>query len=228
VRPGGVARTTGRWLLRLVALAIAAVALGTLMPRPLFSSARSGGAGTARILVLSSPIHTDIAVPVERVTAGDFNFLRDAGLPLDNQNARWALFGWGGRAFYVATPAMTDIRLGPLLKSFTLDSSVMHVEIVGAVNESLPGIASFTVSEDGLQRMLAFIRSSFAEHGGAPVRLDGTGYTPNDTFFEAIGSFNAFAGCNTWTAGALRRAGLRTGWWNPLPQTLAFSMDLYN
>jgi uncharacterized protein (TIGR02117 family) len=221
-------RTAARWLLRLVVLAIAALALGTFVPRPLFDAARGTDLGTTRILLLSSQIHTDIAVPIESVTAGGFEFLRDAGLPLDNPNARWVLFGWGGKSFYVATPQLTDIRLGPLLKSFTLDSAVMHVEIVGAVDESLPGITAHTVSQHGFQDMLAFIRSSFAEKDGVPVRLAGTGYTPNDTFFEAVGSFNAFVGCNTWTARALRQAGLRTGWWNPLPQTLAWSLALYN
>jgi uncharacterized protein (TIGR02117 family) len=221
-------RTAGRWLLRLAVLAIAALALGTFVPRPLFDAARGSDTGTTRILLLSSQIHTDIAVPIEAVTAGGFEFLRDAGLPLDNPNARWVLFGWGGKAFYVATPDLTDIRIGPLLKSFTLDSSVMHVEIVGAVDESLPGISSVSVSGPGLQDMLAFIRSSFAEMDGTPTRLAGTGYTRNDTFFEAVGSFNAVVGCNTWTARALRQAGLRTGWWNPLPQTLAWSLALYN
>jgi uncharacterized protein (TIGR02117 family) len=218
----------GRWLLRLAVLVIAALPLGTLVPRPLFDTARGGDPGAIRILLLSSRIHTDIAVPIEAVTAGGFDFLRDAGLPLDNPNARWVLFGWGGKAFYVATPELTDIRLGPLLKSFTLDSSVMHVEIVGALDESLPAISGFSVSGPGLQDMLAFVRSSFAEKDGTPILLAGTGYTLNDTFFEAVGSFNAFVGCNTWTARALRQAGLRTGWWNPLPQTLAWSLALYN
>ena len=221
-------RAAGRWLLRLIVLAIAALAFGTFVPRPLFDTARGDGPGSIRILLLSSRIHTDIAVRVDAVTAGGFEFLREAGLPLDNPNARWVLFGWGGKAFYVATPALTDIRLGPLVKSFTLDSSVMHVEIVGALDESRPGISSFSLSEPGLQDMLAFIRSSFAEKDGAPIRLAGTGYTQNDTFFEAVGSFNAVVGCNTWTARALRQAGLRTGWWNPLPQTLAWSLALYD
>ncbi|MDN3719182.1 DUF2459 domain-containing protein [Roseibium salinum] len=30
-------------------------------------------------------------------------------------------------------------------------------------------------------------------------------------FFPAKGGFNAFAGCNVWTARMLREAGLRTG-----------------
>lgn len=221
-------RRSLRWLARLGLLAVAALFLGTLVPRPLFGTAEGGGPGTARILVLSSPIHTDIAVPVGVLAGPDFAFLSEDGLPLGHPDARWVLFGWGGRAFYVATPEMTDIRLGPLLKSFTLDSSVMHVEVAGALEEGRPGIAGFTISEQGLARMLAFVRASFAEPEGMPEQLVGTGYTPRDTFFEAIGTFNALLGCNTWTARALRQAGLRTGWWNPLPQSLDWSMALYN
>jgi uncharacterized protein (TIGR02117 family) len=217
-----------RWLARLGLFAIAALTLGTVVPRPPIGTAEGSAPGSARILVLSSPMHTDIAVPVEAVAGRDFAFLSEAGLPLGHPSARWVLFGWGGRAFYVATPDMTDIQLGPLLKSFTLDSSVMHVEVVGALDEGRPGIAGFTISGQGLGRLLAFVRSSFAEPDGVPVQLIGTGYTPEDTFFEAVGSFNALVGCNTWTARALRQAGLRTGWWNPMPQSLDWSLALYN
>lgn len=217
-----------RWIAGAVLIGLAAIVLGTVLPRPLLGAAAGGEGGSRRILVLSSPIHTDIAVPVEAVAGAGFDFLGEAGLPVDNPNARWVMFGWGGKAFYVATPELTDIRLGPLLKSFTLDGSVMHVQVTGALDEQQPGIAGFDVSEAGLRRLLAFARATFAETDGKPVRIEGTGYGPADTFFEAVGSFNVLIGCNTWTARALREAGLRTGWWNPLPQTLVYSLALYN
>src|SRR5689334_14185814 len=101
-------RTLLRWTLTIALIAVAALVAGTLLPRPFFGPAQGGEAPTLRILVLSSPIHTDIAVPVQEVRDADFAFLRDARLPLDNPNARWVLFGWGGKSFYVATPEMTD------------------------------------------------------------------------------------------------------------------------
>src|SRR5262249_29492717 len=156
-------------------------------------AAGSGPEGR-RILVLASPIHTDIAVPAEALADPEFEFLDRAGLPVESPNARWVLFGWGGKAFYVATPELTDIRLGPLLKSFTLDSSVMHVEVAGAIDEAQPFVSSYAISADELARLLAFIRASFAEADGAPILLPGTGYGGSYTFFEAIGSFNAFLG----------------------------------
>ena len=151
-------------------------------------------------------------------TLAAFPFLRDAGLPVDNPDARWMLFGWGSRAYYMATPELSDTSFGPLFKALTLDASVMHVEILGALDETHPAVSSFDVPEAGFERMLAFIRASFAEANGAPVHIEGAHYGKNDGFFEANGSFNALVGCNTWTARALREAGLQTGWWNPLPR----------
>jgi uncharacterized protein (TIGR02117 family) len=223
-----MARSGLRWFIAIVGAVLAALILGTVLPRPLFDAAAGSGSEGRRILVLSSPIHTDIAIPAEALAGTEFEFLHQAGLPVDNPNARWVLFGWGGKAFYVATPELTDIRLEPLLKSFTLDSSVMHVQVTAAIDEAEPFVSGYTISKDELGRLLVFIRESFAEADGAPVRLSGTGYGASDTFFEAIGSFNAFLGCNTWTAAALREAGLRTGWWNPLPATLGWSLELYN
>jgi uncharacterized protein (TIGR02117 family) len=219
---------TLRWFLLFVAAACVAVVLGTLVPRPLLDPAASGEQATRHILVLASPIHTDIAVPIDLKTLAAFPFLRDAGLPVDNPDARWMLFGWGSRAYYMATPEFSDTSFGPLFKALTLDASVMHVEILGALDETHPAVSSFDVPEAGFERMLTVIRASFAEANGAPVHIEGAHYGKNDGFFEAKGSFNALVGCNTWTARALREAGLQTGWWNPLPETLAFSLALHN
>lgn len=222
-------KTAVRWLLIAISVVVTLAAAGTLVPRPLFEVAAGDEVARGRrILVFSSPIHTDIAVPVEALSGPDFDFLGGANLPLDHPNARWVLFGWGGRAFYTATPELSDISLGPLVKSLTLDSSVMHVEVVGPVDEPQPYISGFTVSPERLGRVLAFIRASFADNAGAPIRIADAGYGDNDAFYEAVGSFNALVGCNTWTAAALREAGLRTGWWNPLPWTLGYSLELYN
>ena len=211
-----------------MAAACVALVLGTVVPRPLLDPAVGGEAPTRRILLLASPIHTDIAVPIDADTLAEFGFLRDAGLPVDHPDARWMLFGWGSRAYYMATPELSDTSFGPLFKALTLDASVMHVEILGALDETHPAVTGLTVSQAGLGRMLAFIRATFTEKDGVPEHVEGAHYGATDAFFEANGSFNALIGCNTWTARALRQAGLQTGWWNPLPQTLAWSLTLHN
>ena len=89
-------------------------------------------------------------------------------------------------------------------------------------------VRGFYVDEAGQERLLAVIEASFARDAGAPVPVPDRSYGETDRFFEANASFNAFLGCNTWTAAALRAAGLRTGWWNPLPMSLVLSLDLHN
>jgi uncharacterized protein (TIGR02117 family) len=217
-----------RLLLTLLAAALVALVLGTVLPRPLFDPATGSEPPARRILVLSSQIHTDIAVPIDARTLADFPFLRDAGLPVDHPDARWILFGWGGRAFYLQTPTWGDLKPLPLFKALTIDASVMHVEILGAIAEPWPGLLGFDIPESKHRDMLAFIRASFAESGTGPLHIAGAHYGKTDAFFEATGSFNALLGCNTWTASALRRAGLQTGWWNPLPATLSYSLALHN
>jgi uncharacterized protein (TIGR02117 family) len=76
--------------------------------------------------------------------------------------------------------------------------------------------------------MIAAIRESFILDDGVPVAIQGAAYGADDAFYEAKGAFNAFIGCNTWTAAVLRAGGVRTGWWTPLPQLLDLSIDLHH
>ncbi|MEW6629677.1 MAG: TIGR02117 family protein [Pseudomonadota bacterium] len=210
----------------LVALVVA-VALGTLIPRPLWPAA-AAGERTRHILVLKNPIHTDIAIPVDDGVRRRFAFLAEAGLPVDAPEARYLVFGWGGRAFYLETPTWSQLKATPVLKALTVDASVMHVDIAGAIKEPHPDVTGFDIDEAHFAALLDYIAASFRQGQGGPMVIDNAGYSAFDRFYEANGNFNALAGCNTWTAAALRAAGLRTGWWNPLPVSLGWSLRLYN
>ncbi|BBD37320.1 MULTISPECIES: TIGR02117 family protein [Aminobacter] len=216
-----------RLLGAIVLVAVAAFALGTLVPRPLFGGAPDG-ASPRHILVFTNPIHTDIAVPIDDAVLQKFGFLLDAGIQADLPAARYLVFGWGSKAFYIGTPTWSELKPGPVFAALTLDNSVMHVDLAGDVDLPQPAVQRFELGEAGFAAMLDFIERSFVRDEGAVQRIFGVAYGEYDGFFDAHGKFNALAGCNTWTAAALREAGLTTGWWNPLPATLNFSLGLYN
>lgn len=205
-------------------------AAGAIIPRPLWTAANATSTeGPARrILVFSNAIHTDIAIPLDAETRRRFAFLEEGGVALSHPDARWLVLGWGGRAFYTETPTWSDLKPLPLLKGLTLDRSVMHVDVAGEITEPSERIVSFDVDAGRYQQLLAFITASFRGEDGQVTVIPGAGYGENDRFFEADGWFSAVLGCNTWTAKALRAAGLRTGWWNPLPVSLTTSLSLYN
>lgn len=222
-----IMRKTARRILFLALAIAASILVGTFVPRPLWSN--GGTAGTRDILVLSNPIHTDIAIALDDNSRARFSFLEEAGLPLAHPDARWILFGWGGRAFYLETPTWADLKPLPVFKALTVDSAVMHVAIVGDIAPLDPSVARLKVSDAGFEQLQAFVADSFVTGDDGSQRvIPKAGYGMNDRFFEAKGTFNALFGCNTWTARALREAGLRTGLWNPVPKTLLLSLDLYN
>jgi uncharacterized protein (TIGR02117 family) len=219
-----------RWPLRMLLLVVLAVAGGTFIPRPLFlpAVASSHHNGTQRILLLSNPIHTDIAIPLNDETRTMFAFLERAGVPVSAPDAEWLIVGWGGRAFYLETPTWADLKPMPVLRALTLDRSVLHVEVAGPIAEQHPTVEAFDIGTDAFEALLGFVSDSFEDGDGKAEPIPGFAYGPSDRFFEARGYFNALFGCNTWTAAALRMAGLRTGMWNPVPQTLRLSVALYN
>lgn len=218
-------------LIRLLFLAIAAICLlvlaGTVVPRPLFA-VHDASDPQYRILVISNPIHSDIAIPLDAGVLARFASLVSAGLPASEPGVRYLVFGWGSRAFYIETPTWSELKAGPLFSALTLDESVMHVSVAGAIDEAAGPIRGFDLTDAQFGRLLAFIEASFRGGAGGPVSIPDAAYGAHDVFFEANGRFTALLGCNTWTAAALREAGLRTGWWNPTPQTLGVSLDLHN
>lgn len=228
MRKPSLVKKLGRFLAILVVAIVLAVMLGTVIPRPLLPAAAADPAATRHILVLKNPIHTDIAIPVDDDVRKRFYFLVDDGIPADMAGVRYIVFGWGGRAFYPETPTWSEVKAVPVMKALTLDASVMHVDVAGNIVEPHPDVAGFDISEERFAALLDFIAASFQQGPNAPILIENAAYSRFDRFYEANGRFNALVGCNTWTAAALRIAGLRTGWWNPLPASLHLSMRIYN
>ncbi|TWB17959.1 uncharacterized protein (TIGR02117 family) [Rhizobium sp. ERR 1071] len=123
---------------------------------------------------------------------------------------------------------MGDLKAGPVLKSFALDRSVIHAELAGDIPLDAPAVTVIDIDAEGLERLKQFVLASFDRSDSGPIPLPGSNYGPNDAFFEARGYFNALMGCNTWTAAALRQAGLTSGLWTSLPWMLRMSLRLHN
>jgi len=221
-----IAKRIALGLLLLIVVPIVLAIVGAMVPNPFVEADDSPHA--RRIYIVSNPIHTDIAVPIDAETLAAFPFLAKAGLPIAHPNARWLLFGWGARSFYLETPSFADIQPGPTFKALTLDRAVMHIDVLGPLPEADPAVMALDITTSGYARLLDAISASFTRFDGRVLPIEGYALTGSDRFFEGEGSFTAILGCNTWTARMLRTAGLTTGVWTPLPLSLTTSLGLYN
>jgi uncharacterized protein (TIGR02117 family) len=180
-------------------------------------------------LLLANPIHTDIALPADPDVLERFGFLAESGMPLGDGRVKWLIVGWGGRSFYLETPTWSDLKPGPAIAALTVDASVMHVGVTGDIPEGTDGITPIDLSPQAFAAVMQVASNSFASGSdGRPILIEGRSYGAFDRFYEAKGRFNAVVGCNTWTGAVLRQGGIRTGWWNPMPQSLNLSLRLFN
>ncbi|MEM8812835.1 MAG: TIGR02117 family protein [Pseudomonadota bacterium] len=177
---------------------------------------------TRVVYLLGDFFHTDIIVPVDMAsdTNGSFGGVR----PFDNLPTppRHVAFGWGSRTAYTSLLAITDMSPGLVWKALAFDETVMHVTPVApSVAFETVGARPIKVTEAGLMRLKRFIASSFARDDiGQPKPLPDMAYGFSDRFYVGKGRFSPFRTCNVWVGEALRRAGVRAGFWTPFAWNL--------
>ncbi len=202
---------------------LAALILGLI---PANAGREAPGAGVT-IFVRSNGVHTWIMVP--KVTA-EMDW-RPLIPPAHLADPRYGAgdhvaFGYGNRTFYLETPTWGDLTMkNALLAAFGSGRSLMHADHDHdpAPNDHQRPIL---LSRAEYRRLAAYLRAGFeVDAHGRTIPLIGRGYGPSDMFYEAVGPYHAFHTCNEWTGAALRRAGVRTGLWTPLAQSIMWRLD---
>jgi uncharacterized protein (TIGR02117 family) len=188
--------------------ALAAVA-GALIP---VNVAWTQAANGVRIYVIDNGIHTDLVLPVvaEGVDWRDLVKPGDLANPAQAAQSHLA-FGWGNRDFYLNTPSWSAVS--PALVAGALfggGRTVLHVAHIPEPKPD-PHLRTVMLSPDQYRSLAAYVRATFAQ--GPSVH----GYAGHDAFYEAKGGYSAISTCNQWTAGALKAAGVKMGFWTPFP-----------
>ena len=173
-------------------------------PRALRTEAAPAERHTVPAFVVSHGWHTGVVVPAtsldRRIPALASRF--SSGTPAFYE------IGWGDKGFYAAA----DITVGLALRAmFRSDGAVMHVVAVPASpSDSFPNseVVPICLSASGLDGLERFVDASLARDAqGRPVP-QAAGIYGDSQFYDAVGRYSLLRTCNTWTANALRSAGL--------------------
>ena len=153
------------------------------------------------VYVINHGWHTGIAVRREDISEAVWPEHRDFG------HFEYVEVGWGNRDFYVAPEGTLWLALKAV---FWPTSSVLHVVgFDGPVERFFRDreIVEIRVSDRGLREFAAFVQDAYARDGARPIVL-GPGQFANSRFYLAREKYFLLKTCNTWTARALRSAGL--------------------
>ena len=179
------------------------------------------------IFVRTNGVHTWIVVP--KVTPEmDWRPL----VPGEHlRDPRWGrgnyvALGYGNRTFYLETPTWGDLTMkNAFLAAFGQGRSLMHADH-DFDPKPAPDQRPITLTHAQYRRLVDFARASFQrDSNGRTIPLTGRGYGGGDMFYEAVGPYSAVYTCNSWTGAALRHAGVRTGVWTPLSQSIMWRLD---
>ncbi|MGL5065481.1 MAG: TIGR02117 family protein [Microcoleus sp.] len=178
------------------------------------------------IYVRNQGIHTEIIVPVKNEYFNWNQFLPLTEIGRDaNSDYKYLGFGWGDRAFMLATP--TSATIDPIItfKALFLPTpSTMQVQGYGALPFDR-ATKCVKISSANYLRIVNFIKNSFQlDAAGNTIKIS-YGYHNHDSFYEAKGSYSILRSCNDWTAEALREADVNTPVWSTLSSAIMLHLN---
>jgi uncharacterized protein (TIGR02117 family) len=204
-------------LLGFPALYLVAALAGSLIP---LNRGWSEPAQGTTIYLAENGVHVDIIMPVTAEGLDWRPLVPPSDFAAADPSSAWIAFGAGERRVYLETPTWWDITPRTIWSALTGGERVMHVEYVPSPYYAAREIR---LRPEEYRRLWAAVRADFAldEHG-RPLKIDHPGYGPSDAFYRATGHASMFRTCNSWAAGKLRLAGVRTSLWPPFAEGLVW------
>lgn len=211
-------RRAALWTLAAIPLLYLLGALiGSLIP---VNASWSEPAQGTTIYLADNGVHADLVMPVAAQGLDWSPYFPASDFAARPTEAQWVAFGAGEQHVYLDTPRWRDIRLSTVWRALAGGKRVIHVEYVAS-----PGYAmrEIRLRPAEYRRLWAAVRAEFdLDSSGRPKHVDHPGYGPSDAFYRGLGKASALRTCNSWSAGELRLAGVKTSLWPPFVQGLVW------
>jgi hypothetical protein len=160
-----------------------------------------GPPGDAIIYVIERSWHSDIGLPMEEI-AGPL-----AALAQRFPGVRFLTFGFGERQFLLARQA----TVGGMLSAMLPSRSALLMTALDATPDAAFGarhVVMVRVSREGLARIEAALWQQLEKTPSDEAVTLGDGPYSGSVYYAAVGTYDAFNTCNTWTAEMLHAGGL--------------------
>ena len=123
-------------------------------------------------------------------------------------------FGWGDKKFYLNTPTWGDLTFNNASRALFVNSpALIHLTKYSTTKGDWVEIK---VNQNQLHKINQYIDKTFKiDSLDKKILLKNKGYSYNDDFYEALGSFTCFKTCNTWVNAGLKESDIKAYLWTP-------------
>jgi uncharacterized protein (TIGR02117 family) len=216
-----VIRTTFRYLFRTILFILIFVfiwiACAIVLPFIKTTTFDINGVRANKIFIRSNGIHTDFVLPVKSKFVEWNNFMPYSDFKNVNEAFNYVSIGWGDKGFFIGTPTWADLKFSTAFNAaFGLSSTAMHVTYKRGEPVLNENCRQLFISDLQYSILIKYITSSFQRNKSGFILIDHSGYSDNDRFYEANGTYSLFKTCNVWTGTGLQIIGEKTGAWTPL------------
>jgi uncharacterized protein (TIGR02117 family) len=201
------------WTLLIIGCYVLAALIGSHIPA---NNAWRQPAEGVDIFVETNGVHVSLIVPMSAAGEDLSDLIRPDQLADRDLYGTHVMIGWGHKRVYRNARTWGDVKSGDIASAIAgSDDTTLHVYHL--INpQPLSYRRMLRVSPEQFHDIVAQIRSTF--------RLDKSGrsrvypaYGPDNIFYDSVGHYSAINTCNTWTGSVLRNAGVRIGYWTPMP-----------
>lgn len=181
------------------------------------------------VYVISNGVHTDFVLPTEHLPVEWKRNINFDDFEYSKEELKYMGFGWGDRGFYLDTPSWAELKLSTAVNALFIPSpTLMHIKAFDKIPEENKNFEKLTLTSIQFSNLCDHIWGSFSKnHIAGPniiTLLPNKGYTPNDNFYHARGSYHMFNTCNFWVNNGLRKAGVRTSIWTPVDRGVFYQL----
>jgi uncharacterized protein (TIGR02117 family) len=197
------------------------------LPRITTNDVPETEADSILMYVTSNGVHTDLVMPVRTPVIQWDTMISRGDFKVADSTYQWISMGWGDKGFYLNTPTWDDLTFATAFTAvFYLGTTAMHVQYGKEAPFDKIYCRPFKVSPEHYQKLVAYIRESFAyDEQGRVILLPNEGYWETDRFYDAKGRYGFTQTCNTWTNRGMKIAGKRTGIWTAFESGIRRQFD---
>ncbi|MFT6715376.1 MAG: hypothetical protein ACJA0Q_000003 [Saprospiraceae bacterium] len=153
-------------------------------------------------------VHLDVVIPREDINSSLLSGIRY------KEGEDYISFGWGDENFYLNTPTWGELTFQNAFKAMFLNSStLMHLTRYKEVKDDWTKVE---LNEFQLNKLNNYILNSFKlSEDNQKMYIPEAGYSYNDNFYKANGSYSCFKTCNSWVNIAFKESELKACYWTP-------------